>query len=262
LHERFSTALYARGSNDPFATSAVADAESAATKVDLGGRFPVKFPRPAIGTGLIAAAALGVWAMSPMDLFGHREAVKAAMAVQSKKIDDVTATLRKVEAAVDSAPASVANLPEIKKAHIVINDLLNHPMQNPDQARRDALDALQQMQAAIKEEIKNNSDFAAAQDDAQTFSNLSSSDDPSTPIGAAQQDMKNGNFTSAVKDIQAAVQKFDKSTPEQQKDQAQQMQNLAKQLQTSPAIRRFSSRCRTSFSKWAPASSSRSRYRT
>ena len=231
LQERFSTAIYARGSSDPFAKSAVADAESAANRVSLAGRFPVRFPRPAIGTALFAAAALGVFAMSPLDLLGHREAVKTSDAIKEKKTDDVKRLLQQVASVVDSAPPSVIATPQIIKARAQINDLLAHPPQNPDQARRDALDALQQMQEAIKEEIKTNQAFADNQNDMRTLASLPKAEDPSTPIGAAQQDLQDGNFNDAVKDIQKAVQKFDNATPEDQAKQAQQMQNLANQIQ-------------------------------
>jgi len=47
LKEKFSTALYARGSTDPFAVAAVRDAEASAAGVDLRGKFKLAFPRVA-----------------------------------------------------------------------------------------------------------------------------------------------------------------------------------------------------------------------
>src|SRR4051812_44021474 len=45
LKEKFSTALYVRPMNDPFAQAAVKDAERTAENVSLHKRFPLEFPR-------------------------------------------------------------------------------------------------------------------------------------------------------------------------------------------------------------------------
>src|SRR5215211_6108867 len=44
LKEKFSTALYVRAQNDPFAKAAVLDAERTADNVSLHKRFPLEFP--------------------------------------------------------------------------------------------------------------------------------------------------------------------------------------------------------------------------
>ncbi|MDB5301562.1 MAG: hypothetical protein JWO87_3225, partial [Phycisphaerales bacterium] len=50
LKEKFSTALYVRGSRDPFAAAAVRDAEKTADKVQPHQHFPVKYPLAGIVT--------------------------------------------------------------------------------------------------------------------------------------------------------------------------------------------------------------------
>src|SRR4051812_13827665 len=80
LKEKFSTALYARPLNDPFAQAAVKDAEQTADNVSLHRRFPVDFPMQSVGTVAIAVLVLLTFAFMPkMDLFG-KEARQLAKA--------------------------------------------------------------------------------------------------------------------------------------------------------------------------------------
>ena len=57
LQERFSSALYLRGSSDPFALAVIKDAESTANQVSLHNRFPVQMPRQTLAVLAIALAA-------------------------------------------------------------------------------------------------------------------------------------------------------------------------------------------------------------
>src|SRR4051812_45636160 len=65
LKEKFSTALYARPLNDPFAQAAVRDAERTAENTSLHKRFPLEFPLQSVGTAAIALMVFLTMAFLP-----------------------------------------------------------------------------------------------------------------------------------------------------------------------------------------------------
>src|ERR1700722_142235 len=70
LKEKFSTALYARPVEKPFAQAAERDAEGTAAKVSLYNRFPLKFPRQVItAAAIFFVAFLVAQFMPPLHLF-------------------------------------------------------------------------------------------------------------------------------------------------------------------------------------------------
>src|SRR5690606_26812159 len=80
LQEKFATALYVRHNPDPFAQAAVRDAERAADGISLQRRFPLLFPRPIIGTAMLALIAFALTFATPMDLFGRQAAAQQRIA--------------------------------------------------------------------------------------------------------------------------------------------------------------------------------------
>src|SRR5687768_6920023 len=88
LKEKFSTALFARQLNDPFADAAVKDAERTADNVSLHKRFPLEFPIQSLGTMGIGILVVLTLAFLPrMDLFGKEEK-RNLVAQEQRKIDD------------------------------------------------------------------------------------------------------------------------------------------------------------------------------
>src|SRR5439155_6457341 len=78
LKEKFSTALYARPLNDPFAQAAVRDAERTADNTSIHERFPLEFPVQSLGTARIAILVVLTMAFLPkIDLFGKEEKPRA-----------------------------------------------------------------------------------------------------------------------------------------------------------------------------------------
>ena len=75
-------------------------------------------------------------------------------------------------------------------ARIVFDQLskqLNQPINDPAQARRTAAKALQDINEAIKQQVKNNSKFAEAQQDAKMVRQLQVPQDEKGPVADALQ---------------------------------------------------------------------------
>src|SRR5579864_5384725 len=87
LKEKFSTALYVRTSQDPFAKAAVKDAERTAENVSLHKRFPIEVPKAAGGTAAaVIAVFLTAWLVPTFDLLGvQANRLKQTEAAQSEQ---------------------------------------------------------------------------------------------------------------------------------------------------------------------------------
>ena len=231
LKEKFSTALIYRNSSDPFAAAAVRDAERTAENVSLNKRFPLSFPVMAYWT--IAAAAvlvLTVWELPTFDLFGKEAQKKQMMAEQAKR-DDARHSVERALATVNSYPKTLQNAAAVQLAKKDLENLLNQPINDPAQANRTAFKALQQSQEAIKDEIKNSDQFAKAQSDQKMLQSLTPTQDEQGPVADAQRDIAKGDFAKAIENLNAAADKFDKMSDAEKQQTAQQMANMAAQLQ-------------------------------
>ena len=194
LKEKFSTALYVRPSKDPFAAAAVKDAERTAESVTLSKKFPLPFPRVAYGTMTIAMAAfLTFWLIKPMDLFGKAEQQKKMVAEQVKK-DDAKKVVEQALATVNSVPKGVSDNEKVQLAKRDLEAMLHSPMKNPEQSKRNAAKALQDVGEALKEQIQNNQRYADAQSDAKMFRNALPASDEKGPIADAQRKLAKGDF--------------------------------------------------------------------
>src|SRR5690242_5467474 len=173
LKEKFSTALYVRPSKDPFAMAAVRDAEMTADKVNLQKRFPVRVPAALGGTAaMIVLVFLTAWLLPTFDLFGvqaRRQAQADQLQLQQTQARE---SIRKAIAQIEVAPRAVADKPEIKMALQTLKDLRNKPTVNPEQASRTAQKAVQDVQEAIKEKIKENRDYAITQEEMKDFKSI------------------------------------------------------------------------------------------
>jgi hypothetical protein len=230
LKEKFSTALYVRPSTDPFAAAAVRDAERTAENVSLHNQFPVQFPRPAVFTLAVAVVAFATTWLPAMDLFGTQE--RQRKAAQEKQVrQQVEKEVKKALAVIEQAPPAVKDNEQIKAAKAELHNMLAKPGKDLPRAKSTALKALQDVDA-IKQKIKDTQNFAKAENQMRQWKQgVGKPADDSGPVGKAHAHMNKGEFTEAIDELASAVKKFDQmSQPEQQKA-AQQMQNLASQLQ-------------------------------
>ncbi len=232
LKEKFSTALYARPLNDPFAQAAVLDAERTADNVSLHRRFPLQIPQGAVGAACIASLVVGTLLFLPkMDLFG-KEARRFAVAEQTKKIDEAKKQVEKaLQVVVQTQAKGVADEETIKQAKKDLEAVLHGNIPDPEKAKRSAARALADLDQAIKQKIADNQNVADAENDAKAFKSLQPATDEKGPVADAQRKIAKGDFSDAVDELEKAVDKFDKMSDEEKKKATQQMQQMAQQLQ-------------------------------
>jgi hypothetical protein len=232
LKEKFSTALYVRPSQDPFAMAAVRDAERTADSVDLHNRFPVRLPRAFAGTAAVAVAAfLTLWLVPTVDLFGREEARQKE--VQAKVQQD-TARQKVADAIakIDAAPKAAADKEEMKLARKDLAEMLKQPaIKDPAKASRTAERAIEDLKA-VENKIKGLQDYASNQKQMKEFEQLAKQPiDESTPVGKAQAELAKGNISAAIDNLDNAVKNFDQMSKPDQEKAAAQMQKMAAQLQ-------------------------------
>lgn len=231
LKEKFSTALYVRGSKDPFAAAAVRDAEKTADQVSLHKRFPVQYPRAGLGTlGMVVAVLLIMWLFPTFDLFGVKASQQAKLEQRHAQQAQAEIQIRKAMVAIEAAPQSVQADEQIRLASKELPDLLHHAGSDPVRAEKRAEETLKQIDA-IKQKIQDEKKFAEAQKEFESLKNISQpSPDETGPVADAQRALSEGKLDDAVKDLKKAVDNFDKMDKSQQEKAAQQMQNMAQQL--------------------------------
>jgi hypothetical protein len=230
LKEKFSTALYARHSDDPFAKAAVQDAEFTAQRVSIHKRFPLEFPR--VGYGAITAGVVAMLLMMlvpAVDLFGREEA-KAQAAVEQRRMEESKRIAREALVQVQSVPKDVAANEKVQQAQRELENIIRNPPKDPAQARRTAIKAMQDVQDALKQEVEKNQKYADAHQDSKMMRNMKVSPDAKGPVADAQRKLQKGDFQGAVEDIGKMVENFDKMTKEEQDQAIQQMQDMANQL--------------------------------
>jgi hypothetical protein len=233
LDEKISTALYVRPSDDPFAMAAVKDAEAAAQNAVVNYRthFPFQFPRlaPWAALACVAAFLLATYAR-PLDLFGREAAIKKQI-VQKEKIEFSKKQLQDALAVVNSVPQSIGNDETIKLAKQELSAQLNKNIDDPAKASRTALKALQDVDAAVKEQIKTNSQFAQAKADEKMWRQIGEQPitDPG-PVNEVRKELAQGKFGQAMDDLSKVVNNFDKMDKKDQDKAAEQMKQMAQQL--------------------------------
>ena len=231
LKEKFSTALYVRPSNDPFAMAALRDAEATADNVSLHKQFPVRLPgRPSFGTVAVALLALWAYSMDPVDLFGKEEQRKQ-LAEEKQRIEQAERVVREALATVESVAKAAPDNEVIKIAKEDLADLLKQPIHDPQKANRTAMKALQDVQEAIKSEVQKNQRYAEAQNDAKMFRSMTPPTDEKGPVADAHRAIAKGDFAKAVQELEKAVENFDKMDQKEKEKAAEQMKQMAQQLQ-------------------------------
>jgi hypothetical protein len=233
LQEKISTALYVRPSSDPFAVATVKDAEAAAANAALncGDHFPYKFPRLVPVAILIGAIAFVLASyVAPLDLFGRQAAIKR-LQVQQQKVEFSKKQLEDALAVVNSVPKSLADADAVKVAKQELTAQLARNIDDPAKASRTALKALEDVDAAVKQQIKTNAQYAQAKADEKMWRSIG--EQPITddgPVNEVRKELSQGNFSQAVDDLSKVVNNFDKMDKKDQDKAAQQMQQMAQQL--------------------------------
>jgi len=231
LKEKFSTALYARNDRaDPFAQAAVKDAEQTAQNVSLHKRFPLEFPRPAIGTVGLSILAFLLSMLHPLDLLGNQAKQDAQkdlvkqQAITKKVIQDAIVQVQQQQKILGKGEA-------ITKAQKDLEALLQKPPRDPEAAAVSARKALQDVSDAVKQQIAEDKKFAEAQNDAKLFKSMTPPSDAQGPVADAHRALVKGDFDEAVHELEKAVDEFKQMDPKQQQAAAQQMKQMAQALQ-------------------------------
>jgi hypothetical protein len=240
LKEKFSTALFARSSNDPFAIAAVRDAERTADGVNLQRKFPVRVPRVAAGTILAGIIVfLIAWLFPSFDLFGVKSAQLAKSQAVEQSQQQARDTIHRAILAIDAAPKSVAEKPEIQMAKKELLAMHGAKTVDPERAQSTGQKAIEQVQQAIKQKIQDNQDFAINQEEMKDFKNMAPPADEPGPIADAHRNLSQGKFDQAMQDLSKAVDNFNKMDPKDQDKAAKQMDTLAKaikQMASDPKV--------------------------
>ncbi len=235
LKEKFSTALYVRPLNDPFAQAAVRDAEQTADNVSLYKRFPIEWPRMLFATFAVALLALGTfWWLPSMDLLGREQAMKNQQRIEQQK-EQARNVVKQALCGVNATPHGVADEDVVKRAQHELQNVLNQPMHDPEAAKRSAAKALEDVGQSIKQQMMSSQRFADAQNDARSFKSLLPTEDEKGPVADARRAIAKGDFEKAVDELDKTVEKFDQMSEQQKQKSAQQMQQMAQQLQQMAA---------------------------
>jgi hypothetical protein len=230
LKEKFSTALYARPLDDPFAQAAVRDAEGTAAQISLYNRFPLKFPRQAITTAVVFLIAfLVAQFMPPLNLFA-KHAKESAAAAQNRSQSEHNEYVKQAMPTI-LAPAALPNASDkIRRATDELNKAMNTDEGDELRNHRSVLSALQDYNKTMIEELKKNEKFQTAMEEQNQMSAIAAAKDDSTPIGKAQNELKAGDLDAAMNDISKSVNQFDKMKEADQQKMIAQAATLSQEL--------------------------------
>ena len=231
LKEKFSTALFARPMNDPFAQAAVKDAERTAENDSLHKRFPLSWPKRSATTAIVALLVGATMMFLPrMNLFGKQNEQPKGLTSQ-QEIEKIRKDAKQaLEVVVAAQAKGIADEEAITTAKRDLEQLINQPIRDPEKARRSAARALADLEQAAKAQLANNQRVADVESGAKAFKSLTPPSDEKGPVADAQRKIAKQEFSEAVEELSKAVDNFDKMTEEDQKKAAEQMQAMAKQL--------------------------------
>lgn len=233
LKEKISTALSCRNNDDPFAKAAVADAEETARQVvvNMGQHFPLSFPRPAYAAMSLALVAfLSYQYIDPMNFF-NREEKQRQQQIQQQQAESVKKTIQQALAKVEAMPKVAGAEEAVRLAKAELQAMLTQPIADPAKANRTAVKALQDVNEAMKEQIKNSAKYAQAQNEMKMMRSMQRPQEGQGPVADAHRAIADGKFTEAIDELTKAIENFDKLDKADQQKAAQQMQQLAQQLQ-------------------------------
>lgn len=243
LRERLSSALVCRGSTEPFALAAIADAERIASGIHVPTHLPLRSPSqlPLAGALLATAVLLGFF-LPPLNLFaGERreardtEEVKAAVKVEQQNIDAaLKVQMNKLQ---ELAKENAALKNEL--AGLDPNDIPREPeaVKTPEDVRREAVKKVD----AISEKLEQQKEAQAQLASLEAFKKQLARLQPQTGDDAAaklSQALAAGDMQDArqaleqmKKQLAEAAQKSDPETKAQAAALQKKLENLSKQLQ-------------------------------
>lgn len=239
LRDRLSIAIASRGSNDPFALAAVADAERRAADPAL---------RATLRRSLRPGSPQGWWWAIPVVVVAVlvESLVPAISWTPSANAEDSAAAREEAGAALAELEAAIREQPELESA-LGDSDLLGEEGEDPFESLREPeqirLEAIRRMTALEErlEEVLTGQDAAAAEAMREALSEL---DVPSE--GLAQElalAMRLGDYGKAAEAIEALREQLEKSpeegglTDEEREALAKELEKLAEQLEKLAAER-------------------------
>jgi hypothetical protein len=227
LRERFSTTLALAQSEDPFARAARSESLATIQRADLRGHFPIGLSRSwyyGAGTWLVVIAL--VFLMPEKDLLGLQKK-KQQQEQQTKQIEQAQAQVKQTAEAVKAVVEKLDD-PALQEELTKLEGLAQAGQ--PQEIRRDAIKTLGDLSDKLKQ-MQGNAQIDAANMMQQMLQRLRGSTDPfSQQIRTA---LAKGDFAQAA-NLLGQLQKdlaSGKLSDQQRRDVAQQLQQLAKELQ-------------------------------
>jgi hypothetical protein len=227
LSERFSTTLALAESEDPFAIAARAESLRTVQGANLRGHFPIQLSRSwTYGAGAWTVVTALVLFMPQKDLLGflrdRHEKQQQAVAIQQ--------TQTEVQQTADAVKAAVKGLgdPNLAEDLRKLEELAEAGA--PEEMKRQAIKALGDLSEKIKQ-MQSSAQVDAADVMQQMLKRLRGSADPfSQKIRMA---MAKGDFAQAANMLGQLQKQLSEGTlpDEKKKEMAQQLQELAKELQ-------------------------------
>lgn len=225
--ERFSSALFFGGGDDPFERAAVAEIELASRRVDPHGQFPLRLTRRWGWAGGVWACFAGAFLFMPnMDLLKilQREREAQQQARQAEKVkQDVRQAVAQVQAAVKQVgdPKLSADLAELEK----LQDVLK-----PPDLQREVIRRLSDISERMRE-LQKNEQAEASKELTELLHQLRST--PGAVSQELNQALARGDFDKAQRELEKLRRQLqqDKMTDEQRKQLAKQLKDLARQLE-------------------------------
>lgn len=237
LKERFSTALEARHSEEPFARAAVLEAQQVAEGVSIRHRFPLRFP-PMGHYALLAVAALVLvdQFVPQMDLLG-REKRRQQLLVQQESQKQAQEALSSAVERVEAVAQIGKHDPALAAARSELEALLSRPIHDPVEATRTAQKAVQQADAA-RQRLDQIQRFASTREQASAFESLASDSDGQM-LSKARKALSQAQFEKAAGEMKEALNQFQQADAASQEKMAGEMADLAQRLQqmaNDPAV--------------------------
>ena len=238
--ERFSTALAleadASAAADPFARAAIADAVRHASEPDVASRvreaFPVTAPARWWAGPAVLAAAVVLWATVPQlesaraeDADARTAAAERVPTPEEKRLEDV---VKQIEQSPELAAKLDAELDAARKA---IDEGATGPVRTPEQAAREAMKRMAELQARRDEvtDSRESKESKALQD---ALAKLELPKDSNAARDLAEA-LKQGDFAAAKEALQSLQKQAAKDSglsTEEREQLAKALEDTAKQL--------------------------------
>ncbi len=227
LSERFSTTLALEKSDDPFAIAARSESLRAIEGANLRGHFPIRLSRGWLyGAGVWMVATLLVLFLPQKDLLGFLRNRQQ----KQQQAAEVRQTQTDVRQTTDAVKAAVKGLgdPNLAEDLRKLDELAEAG--TPEEMKRQAIKALGDLSEKIKQ-MESGAQVDAAEVMQQMLKRLRGSADPfSQQIRMA---MAKGDFAQAANLLGQLQKQLSEGTlpDEKRKEMAEQLQQLAKELQ-------------------------------